>query len=146
MSPPMESPKLLTPELTAQNPDVQGVSALSFIKFTEYTTFQGEFAITDGDLVFHFDRTPECRALPQAKRDVYWQRTFAVALNDVAQAVFAAGPPQLQAQFIDDPDIGIVQSWWFRANGFGHLLEPHKKVYSFLDALDAALDEASKTQ
>lgn len=146
MSPPMENPKLLTPEQTAANPDVQGVAALAFIKFTDYTTFQGEFAITAGDLVFHFERTPETKALPQGPRDVYWQRTFATCLNDVAQAFFKAGPPELEAMFIDDPDLGIIQSWWFRAYGFGALLDPHKKVYNFLDALDAALEEASKKQ
>ncbi len=133
-------------EAAQSNPDVQGVSALAFTKFNDYTTFQGEYAITEGDLVFHFFRTPEVKALPQAKRDLYWQRTFAVCLNDVAQKVFEAGPPRLQGQFIDEPELGVVQSWWFRANGYGHLLEPHKKIYSFLDALDSALEAASSTQ
>lgn len=140
------SPELLTKDQTAQHPDVQGVTALPFTKFTDYTTFQGEFAISEGDLIFHFDRTPEIRALPQGPRDVYWQKTFAIALDRVAQEVFQAGPPELQGQFIDEPDLGIVQSWWFRANGFGHILEPHKKIYAFLDALDAALDDASSRQ
>jgi hypothetical protein len=142
----MKSPELLTPELTAKNPDIQGVAALVFIKITDYTTFQGEYAITNGDLVFHFDRTDEIRALPQGPRDVYWHRTFAECLNEVAQRIFEAGPPELQGQFIDEPDLGVIQSWWFKASGFGHILDPHKKVYAFLDALDSALDAASSRQ
>lgn len=142
----LKTPELLTEIETAQNPDIQGVAALSFKKFNDYTTFQGEFAITEGDLVFHFDRTDEVKALQQGPRDVYWQQTFAACLNQVAQNVFEATYPQLQGQFIDEPELGVVQSWWFRANGFGHLLDPHKKVYSFLDALDAALEEASRRQ
>ncbi len=125
--------------------DIQGVAALAFIPVKDYTTFEAEFAITEGDLVYHFNRTPEVMALHGMARENYWKTTFATHLERVAKKYFEADYPRISAQFIHEPSLGITESWWFRAEGFGHLLDPHKKAYGFLDALDASIEAAASS-
>ena len=122
------------------------MTALAFIPFTEYTTFTGEFAIKEGDLVFHFNRSREVMAKDEQSRERYWRTTFPTCLERAAKKIFECDYPRIMGQFIHEPSLGIIESWWFRADGFGQLLEPHKKAYAFLDALDSALDEASSSQ
>jgi hypothetical protein len=129
-----------------RNEKIQGVAALAFIPVTDLTTFSGEFTITEGDLVFHFNRSPEVLAKPAAEREKYWRTTFPTCLEKVAKKVFECDYPRIAGQFIHEPDLGIIESWWFRASGFGHLLDPHRKAYDFVEELDKALDEASISQ
>lgn len=116
-----------------------------FIPVNDYTTFRAEFSITDGDIIFHFFKTPEVDAKgPQASYE-YWSNIFPQCLEPVSKACFNADAPRLKAQHIYDSDSPYSQrepldSWWFRAYGFGHLLDPHAKAYAFAEALDAALD------
>lgn len=66
----------------------------------------------------------------------YWMETFPGALQVSAMGVFAAGPPRLQAMFIEE-----VSSWWFKALGFV-VLRPNELVRSFVTRLDQDLDAA----
>ena len=121
-----------------QQLDIEGraalpVQPLQFIKFTDYTTFSAELAITEGDLVYHFYVTAEVNALPDAR--VYWYEVFAQVLERVAQEYFKATAPRLKAAYTQEQ-----ASWWLRAFGFGMVLDPHKLAYGFLHVLDAALD------
>lgn len=143
---PEKTEALIAAKQIGRNEDVQGIAAIEFSQIREYTTYEGEFAVKDGDLVFHFSRTAEVLAKPGTEREAYWKTTFPTCLERVAKEVFECDYPRIQGQFIHEPSLGIVESWWFKADGFGMLLEPHKKAYVFLDALDKALDEASTSQ
>jgi hypothetical protein len=111
------------------------VLPLTFIAIDGYTTFRAEFAITEGDLVFHFFVTDEVQALQSPKK--YWHELFPQALSDVADKHFNVTFPRLKAAYTPEQ-----ASWWMRAVGFGKVLDPHRFSYKFFDALDSALDAA----
>lgn len=118
---------------------------LAFQEVNDYTTFKAEFAMEAGDMIFHFYKTPEIRSLPNPRG--YWAEVFPSVLEPVAKKAFDADYPRLKAQHVYDEEqphspTEPLDSWWFRAYGFGHRLDPHSVAYRFLDALDAALDEA----
>jgi len=113
------------------------VLALHFLDITDYTTFRAELAVTEGDLVFHFYPTNEVHALKRPTPMAYWSELFPAALETVAQKYFDANESRLKAAYTEEQ-----ASWWLRAFGFGHVLDPHKLAYGFLEALDAALDGA----
>jgi hypothetical protein len=95
--------------------------------------------VTEGDLVFHFFLVDKAGAHGTGK---YWEAVFPACLEFVAKETFKSGYPRLQAKHMND--FGI-DSWWFRAFGFGQVLDPHKLAYKFLDALDLALDTKKDT-
>lgn len=111
------------------------VLPLSFIPIDDYTTFRAEFAITEGDIVYHFFVTDEVQKLPNPKK--YWFELFPQALSEVADKHFNATFPRLKAAYTEEQ-----ASWWMRAYGFGKVLDPHRFSYKFFDALDSALDAA----
>jgi len=117
----------------------QTVAPLAFIK-SEYTTFRAEFAIVDGDLVFHFFLSPEAEKKTDVRK--YWDQFFPAVLDPVAREVFKAEYPKLKAAKVADFNI---DSWWLRAYGFGYVLDPHRLAYRFLDALDAGLEMKKDT-
>jgi hypothetical protein len=109
------------------------VMPLMFIQVNDYTSFRAEFAIADGDLVFHFYVTEEIQKL--GKPHDYWDTYFPEALQTVAREYFNSDFPQLQAQYVPE-----MASWWFRAKSFGQRLDPQRLSYRFLDKFDSALD------
>ena len=111
------------------------VLPLHFIKVREYTNFDLEFAVTEGDLVFHFYATAEVNALPDPQK--YWKEIFPNTLSTVVEAYFRATYPRIKAAYTEEH-----ASWWMRAQGYGHLLDAHGFVYKFLDEFDRALDGA----
>ena len=127
------SARQVTDAVASDQNDVHGVAAMQFTQVNDYTTFRAEFAVTAGDIVFHFFETAEVQAL--SARNIYWETVFAKELEAVAVRVFNADSTRLRAAYTDE-----LRSWWLRAYGFGHLLDPHRLVYRFLDALDEALD------
>ena len=127
-----------------QEGDVLPVQPLQFVQVDDYTTFRAEFAITEGDIVFHFFKTAEVEAHPPAYQKLYWEDIFAQVLDPVARKIFKADEKRLRAQHIDDQELGI-DSWWLRALQYGHLLDPDKLAFEFLDALDEGLEARTKT-
>jgi hypothetical protein len=109
------------------------VLPLIFTTVNDYTTYAAEFAITEGDLVFHFYATDEVNQ----RRDPrgYWLEAFPAVMERVAKDYFKADFPRLKAAYTEEK-----ASWWMRAKGFGQVLDPHKFTYKFLDELDSALD------
>lgn len=107
-----------------------------FVRITEYTSFVAEFAIKNGDLVFHFFVTDEVNALTDPKK--YWLKTFPETLSATAEAYFKASFPKLRAAYTEEQ-----ASWWLQADGYGLVLDPHRYSYKFLSELDSALDAAS---
>lgn len=108
-----------------------------------YTTFDAEYTLKDGDLVLHFFPSDEVKK--RGDGEVHWKQVFPTHLERVAKKVFEADFPLIQAQYIHEPALGVHNSWWFKAANVGTLLDPHKKLFSFLDALDDALEATSST-
>jgi len=120
---------------------------MAFRPVDDYTTFRAEFSVSEGDIIFHFFKTKEVEALPNV-RD-YWAKTFAEVLEPAAKKHFRADYPRLKAQHCYDEESPYsrqepLDSWWFRAYGFGHLLDAHGFALKFLESLDAGLEEALK--
>ena len=124
-----------------EDEEPHGVPLLQFKKVTDYTTFTAEYAFDGRDIVFHFFLPPEMEG---KKNDTYWLQVFPATLDPVVREAFRAGPPQLQAAYVND--FGI-NSWWLRAYGFAgfaRLLDPDLVCQSFLASLDAALEATQK--
>ena len=135
MNNPTLTPTQVTKTVEQDQKGTMPVLPLQFIKIHDYTTFAAEFAITEGDLVFHFFATDEVNARPDPRE--YWLTTFPNTFSQVAEDYFKATYPRLKAAYTEEQ-----ASWWMRAVGFGMLLLPHEFAYGFFDALDAALDAA----
>jgi hypothetical protein len=131
------SPNQVTSTVEGEQKGTLPVQAIQFMPVTDLTTFAAEVAVTEGDLVYHFFVTQEVNALPDARK--YWLELFPEVLEKTAQEYFKADFPRLKAAYTEEQ-----ASWWLRAFGFGHVLDPHKLALSFCDALDAALDAATQ--
>lgn len=103
-----------------------------FQKVTKYTTFAAEYALIDNDIVVHFFLPPEQR-MPEAYD--FWATTFPNCLDVTARSFFNADYPRLVAKYTEE-----MTSWWFRANGFGHVLDLDALVQRFFAALDGTID------
>ena len=88
--------------------------------------FDVEFGLKDKAIVVHFFKKDE---MSQG----YWETAFGQVLSDVAQAHFNAGYPRLRAAFVPDFELN---SWWFSAQGYEHLLDLDGYVLRFLERLD----------
>lgn len=137
------SPKLRTVQLAFR--EVNDESGEN----SKYTTFKGEFAVEAGDIIFHFFKTPEILAWTPEQQRRYWAEIFAATLEKVAMAHSGctADSGRLKAQHTYDDESPYskaepLDAWWFRAFGFGHLLDPHKWALRFCELLDEGLDAA----
>ena len=117
-------------------PPVGGAEPLSFTHVETYTTFNAEWTLIDEDYVFHFFPSEEVAKRPDAR--AYWETQFPGCLDVVAQEVFKATFPRLQATFVPE-----LNSWWLRAHGFRSLGAPEALPDELLLKLDAALEAAS---
>ncbi len=122
-----------------KEPEKFPVLPLNFLTVKDFTTFEAQYAITDGDLVFHFYVTDEVNKLADPR--LYWLTVFAECLEQTAVDYFKAGAARLKAAYTEEK-----ASWWLRALGFGLVLDPHKSVYGFLEALDRSCDAAMKNR
>lgn len=114
-----------------------------------YTTFKAEFAIEAGDIIFHFFKTPEVLAWTPEQQRHYWGDIFAKVLEETALkhsgCTIDSGRLKGQHIYDDDPPYSSqepLDSWWFRAYGFGQLLGPHKWALRFCELLDEGLEAA----
>lgn len=120
---------------------------LGFQKVSDYTTFTAEFAIDAGDIVFHFFKSAETLAKPAKEQQVYWETIFPECLEPTALTYFAVTPEsgRLKAQHIKENELKsedqVLDSWWLRAYGFGHRLDPQAVAFLFLDKLDEVLEK-----
>lgn len=126
---------------TDNSPNLRAIQ-LAFHEVKDYTTFRAEFAMDAGDIVFHFYKTPEIEGLGNLVRK-YWADMFPLVLVEVSTAHFGVSEDsgRLKGQHVWDEGLGL-DSWWFRAFSFGHLLDPHAVAFKFLERLDAGLDAA----
>lgn len=107
-----------------------------FTKVDEYTTFAAEWVLQNGNIIVHFFLPSDFERGAQSKR-VYWTMLFPIALDYVAQEVFAATAPRLQAKYTEE-----LNSWWFRANKYDHIIDLKAFLRKFFDSLDAELEKA----
>lgn len=119
--------------------EFQGINdaVIKFTKVTNYTGFDAEYAWVDNDLIVHFFMPPEFINTPKDMRESWWLGTFASCLDTAAQQFFSADYPRLVAKYTEE-----MQSWWFRARGYGDVLDPDAFAIAFFKRLDATIDRA----
>ena len=62
-------------------------------------------------------------------------------LERVAPEHFQATQPRLVAKYTEDDGVGnSLDSWWFKAQGYGHVLDLDAYVMKFFEKMDGALD------
>lgn len=113
-----------------------------FKKVTRYS-FKAEWDVLGSDIVIHFFLPKHARINDPRAQEAwmeYWLKRFPLKIDSVAQQHFEAGPPRLQVKYTEE-----VASWWFKAQGFGHLIDPGKFLDVFFDLLDASLKEKEPT-
>ena len=98
-----------------------------FTTMDDYTTYRAEWALKDRDVVIHFFRGEDTRG---------WTDLFPSVLDRVAREHFDADAPRLQAKFTQEMD-----SWWFLAKGYNHVLNLPAFLGRFFEKLDAGLEE-----
>jgi hypothetical protein len=90
------------------------------------------------DLVVHFFLPPDLRPADGEELPInfrsYWLERFPKALDEVARSYFQADSPRLQAKYTAE-----LNSWWFLAQGYDHLVGLHTFVLGFLEKLDSSL-------
>ena len=103
------------------------------VEFTvqEFTCFRCEYALKDRDLIVHFFLPSNVTEQTAGRYRDWWLKTFPLVLDKVAQDYFSAGPPRLAAKYTEE-----VASWWFKAQGYDHLLDPRGFLAKFLQVLD----------
>jgi hypothetical protein len=100
-----------------------------------YNNFHVEYAFLDGNFVVHFYVHPNApQVFPEALLESWWQGTFAHALSSVAQEYFRATLPRIVAKYTLE-----TASWWFKAQGYGELLDPIAFLHGFFELLDETL-------
>lgn len=110
--------------------DAVSDSVPKFKKVNVYTTFEAEYALTEGNIVIHFFHPAGVAWSKQ-----YWLDVFPAALSEVAPEHFQATMPRLVASYTEE-----MKSWWLRAKNYEHILDIDSYVLNFLEALDAKLD------
>lgn len=107
------------------------------IKFTsrEMRYFKLEYALVDRDVIVHFfvgDQVASSWA--EANIQKWWLNDFATALSSVAQQHFDATLPRIMAKYTTE-----LASWWFKAQGYDHLLDLDAFLLAFFERLDETL-------
>lgn len=119
------------------NTSFEGIedAVLQFQKVDSYTTFSSEYSWVDGDLVVHFFVSPEVKAKGDKYKTEYWQSFFPRHLDATARRFFSADYPRLIAKYTEE-----LESWWFKAHGYGHVLDPDAYAIRFLKTLDEDIE------
>ncbi len=102
-------------------------------------SFKAKWALIGDDIQVQFflpkhAKTDSPRAA-EAWQD-YWLNKFAAKLDATARDYFEADVPRLVAKYTAE-----LGSWWFKAQGYSHLLDKKAFVEGFLDRLDAELQK-----
>lgn len=129
--------------LSAQREAMGGMSttdiatrAVEFVR-VERRLYTAEYTPDGQNIVVHFFLPEVVRhgGVPQLSQvEHWWLNDFGLALSSSAEEFFCATLPRLQAKYTAE-----VASWWFKAQGYGHLLDRTAFVEKFLDCLDKKL-------
>jgi hypothetical protein len=115
--------------------ETPAIEALQFVEINDYPAFNVEYTMVDGDLVFHFFRSPRINS-----DNTFWHSTFPNALSPIAESHFNATAPRLRAEFVNEMD-----SWWLRAKGYDNILDKDAYVRRFFSKLSQQLVTAMST-
>ncbi len=112
-----------------------GDEAIPKFERRELHSFTAEYTQRGNDIIIHFYLPPRASLTtdPVAK-DLwlgYWMKTFPARLEPTVRDYFEADYPRLVAKYTEE-----ATSWWFKAQGFGHILD----LGAYLDGLFAKLD------
>lgn len=113
-------------------------NAIPEFKESDRYSFKSKWSVIGDDIQIQFflpkhAKLDEPRAA-EAWQD-YWLKKFAATLDEVARKYFDADSPRLLAKYTPE-----LASWWFKAQGFSHMLDPESYVNGFLDLLDESLN------
>lgn len=109
----------------------------SIPKFTEveFKSFKAEYDLSGSNIIIHF-------FMPKRRvTELYWKDLFAQALNDIGQAHFQATAPRLVAKYTEE-----LHSWWFKAQGYDHIIDLPKYLSRFFEALEERMVPSLQTQ
>lgn len=110
-------------------------NAIPKFKQQTYETFKAEYDFQDGVLTIHF-------FLPERKvTEHYWKNLFAEAMDTLGTEHFQATKPRLVAKYTPE-----MESWWFRAQGYGHIIDIDAYVLRFFEKLSERMAPALRTQ
>ena len=141
----VETPKDAADLILSEDKDFGNIdgAVVKFTRVDDFTTLSAEYALKEGDIVFHFfppleaflhvQGTDSKRVPQDYLRE--WSSRFERSVSPVAEEHFRATYPVLAAQFIPE-----MQSWWVRAGGFANRLNAEELATSFIAKMDAALD------
>jgi hypothetical protein len=114
-----------------------GVDAVHFVEVKDYTTFDAEYGEKDGNLIFHFFKTPE--VCGRADEEQFWVKLFPQVLDVVAREAFSDPEGQrLVGAYTEE-----LESYFLKARGFASVPDPDGLATAFLEQLDQALDTKS---
>jgi len=109
----------------------QAVRGIHFVKVSDYTSFDAEYALVGVDIVIHLFQPHD-----GAHGRNFWCNTLPEILDRHAREFWEETYPRLQAAYTPELD-----SWWFRAFGFAYQGLPHERVHKFLEGLDTKIDD-----
>lgn len=122
--------------------DIGGV-ADGVPKLTPYDckSFKAEHGLVDGNIVVHFYLPAHAKTdTEDARREwmKYWMERFPDKLDITARTYFEAERPRLVVKYTEE-----LASWYFRGQGYAHLLDVGAYVKKFLDLLDEELHRST---
>ena len=137
---PHEEAKNTLKELSGS--DIGGV-ADGVPKFTPYEcySFRAEYGLVGENIIIHFFLPSHAKTDTEDARKEwmkYWMERFPSKLDITARTYFEAESPRLVVKYTEEE-----ASWFFRGQGYAHMLDLGAYVQKFLALLDEALRSGS---
>jgi len=104
--------------------------------YATHENFRAEYALVNEDLIVHFFLPESVDPSQASAYRNWWYTDFAKIMSEEAQAYFGAEYPRIMAKYTEE-----VASWWLKAQGYDHLLDPLAYLQRFFAQLDARLLE-----
>jgi hypothetical protein len=122
--------------------DIGGVAdAVPQLTPYDCRSFKAEYGLVDGNLIIHFFLPAHAQPDTEDARSAwlqYWTERFPDKLDVTARTYFEADSPRLVVKYTEE-----LASWFFRGQGYAHMLDLGAYARAFLDLLDAALQSSS---
>lgn len=117
--------------------------AIPEFKDSNRYSFRAKWAVIGDDIQVQFFLPKHAKTNTPREAEAwqeYWLKRFASKLDTVSRQYFDAESPRLLAKYTPE-----LASWWFKAQGFSHMVDPKKYVDGFLDLLDSTLKSKEQT-
>ena len=104
-------------------------------------SFKAEYGLVDGNIIIHFYLPTHANTTTVDGRTEwrkYWTERFPDKLDVTAREYFEADRPRLVVKYTEE-----LASWFFRGQGYAHMLDLGAYVQKFLGLLDEALQKSS---